>query len=204
MGQTNGASSGCLVGSLDFSHPYFKTRGVHAETARAFEVGFSLATGPLGGRIVIPIGNARGEVVAYAGRALRDTDEPKYAVVPADFRKEVELYNLHRALAARDETRISRVAVVEGFFGCLRVHQAGFPCAVALMGSPLSEGQEVRLVENFEQVLLMLDGDDEGWQATQDCVRRLACQVFVKAVVLPSGKGPDQLSDDELRLVLSR
>jgi len=87
-------------------------------------------------RVVIPIRNLYGQLVAYAGRALDDRP-PKYKL-PAGFRKALELFNLQRALAAGGKT----VIVVEGYFDCMLVHQAGFPWVVALMGCSLSVTQE--------------------------------------------------------------
>src|SRR5437867_2162506 len=106
------------------------------------------------GRVVIPIHNDHGEIVAYAGRAI-DKTEPKYRL-PSGFKKSMMLYNLHRALTVGEK----RVIVVEGFMDTLKVHQAGFPCVVALMGSWLSDVQAEFLVSHFDQVLVMLDGDE--------------------------------------------
>src|SRR5436190_21239250 len=79
---------------VDPTHEYLRQRGIDEETARNFGVGFFPGRGTMSGRIVIPIHNERGELVAYAGRAI-DGSEPKYKV-PAGFRKSMELFNLHR------------------------------------------------------------------------------------------------------------
>src|ERR1051325_9302875 len=99
------------------------------------------------GRVVIPIHNQAGELVAYAGRAV-DNSEPRYKL-PAGFRKSMELYNLHRAFATGERGLI----VVEGFFDAMKVHQAGYPFVVALMGCQVSEEQERLLVANADMVL---------------------------------------------------
>jgi DNA primase len=72
--------------------------------------------------------NSTGELVAYARRAVSDA-RPKYKL-PVGFRKSLKVYNFHRAAIDGGD----RVIVVEGYFDCLRVHQAGFPHLVALMG----------------------------------------------------------------------
>ena len=77
----------------------------------------------MSGRVVIPIHSEGGELVAYAGRAV-DAAEPKYKL-PAGFKKSAEVFNLHR-LIALSETARERVVVCEGFFDCMKVHQAGF------------------------------------------------------------------------------
>ena len=134
--------------------------------------------------------------MAYAGRSI-DGSEPRYKL-PGGFHKSLELFNLHRASVGE---YAGAVLVVEGFFDCIKVHQAGFSC-VALMGSSLSGEQEKLLAANFPAVVLLLDGDEAGRQGTEDCLRRLVGQVFVKAIALPDGKQPDQLTPDELRQVL--
>ena len=67
----------------------------------------------------------------------RRTAEPKYKL-PAGFHKSREPFNVHRAVATGSKT----VIMVEGYFDCLHVHQAGFPAVVALMGASLSAQQE--------------------------------------------------------------
>ena len=147
----------------------------------------------MSGRIVIPIRNANGEIVAYAGRAL-DGRSPKYKL-PAGFRKAWELFNIQRAVATSSQT----VIVVEGYFDCVRVHQAGFPFVVALMGSSLSASQERVLAERFEQVFLMLDGDAAGCAASRVISTRLSWTCSVAVVNVPEGAQPDQLSPTVIR-----
>lgn len=181
---------------VDGSHPYLVQRGIDRDTAVEFGVGFYAAEGLLRGRIVIPIGNERGEIVAYAGRAV-DSTPPKYKLPPG-FRKGRELFNLHRAAATGSHT----VIVVEGYFDCLRVHQAGFPSVVALMGCALSSEQESKLVDRFARVILLLDGDQAGRAATQAIRARLSEKCSVAAVLVPSGSQPDQLSAAAIRQLL--
>ena len=66
---------------------------------------------------------------------------------------------------------------MEGFFDCLRVHQAGYRNVVALMGVSLSEVQEQLLLERFQQLVLMLDGDEAGRRASQQLAARLGRKV---------------------------
>ena len=180
--------------NVDYLHPYLTERGVSRETAELFGAGFFSGRGLMSGRIVIPIHNERGELVAYAGRAI-DGSEPRYKL-PEGFHKSLELFNLHRTGEA------DTVIVVEGFFDCMKVHQAGYPC-VALMGCSLSETQE-DLLRGFGGAVLLLDGDEAGRRATDECLLRLGRCMWVKAVVVPSGKQPDQLSDDELHDLLKK
>jgi DNA primase len=68
------------------------------------------------------------------------------------------LFNFHRA-AALDQTS---AVVMEGYFNFLEVHQTGFPCVVALMGTALFPVTKALLLGRFERVILVLDGDDTG------------------------------------------
>jgi DNA primase len=180
--------------NVDHNHAYFKERGVSHETCEKFGVGFFPGKGSMHGRVVIPIHNATGELVAYAGRAI-DQSEPRYRF-PTGFHKSLEVFNLHRV-----KGDLSAV-LVEGFFDCMRVTQAGFPC-VALMGSTMSGAQEQLLAEKFSNIVVMLDGDQAGRDATRIISDRLQQMVFrVETVELPDGVQPDQLSDAELRAAL--
>jgi DNA primase len=182
---------------VDGKHPYLRSRGIKEETAREFGVGFFPGKGSMSGRVVIPIHNERGELVAYAGRSI-DNTEPKYKL-PAGFHKSVELFNLHRLLA--QDSRQDLVIIVEGFFDTLKVHQAGIRNVVGLMGSALSEHQE-KLLCSFKSVVLFLDGDEVGREAAKIISGRLVHSHFVKVISLPEGKQPDRLSSEEIRTVL--
>ena len=70
------------------------------------------------------------------------------------------------------------------------------------MGSTLSVEQEKLLVENFDSVILLLDGDEAGRTATSELALRLVRKVFVRVVDVPEGKQPDQLSSKELQKLL--
>jgi DNA primase len=182
---------------LDRNHPYLAQRGIDPATAREFGVGLYPGPGLMRGRIVIPIRNVHGQLVAYAGRAP-DGQSPKYKL-PAGFRKALELFNLPRALATGGQT----VILVEGYFDCIRVHQAGFPWVVALMGSSLSASQESALLRHFDRMVLMLDGDAAGRAASETIAARLSGRCQVQLVPVPDGSQPDQLSCSAIRRLLA-
>ena len=183
---------------VDPSHRYLVERGIDRATAVEFGVGFYGGPGLLSGRVVIPIRNAGGQRVAYAGRAV-DGRAPKYKV-PAGFRKAWELFNLDRAAATGNKS----VIVVEGYFDCLRVHRAGLPWVVALMGSCLSAEQENALLERFNRVILLLDGDAAGRAASPVIAARLSGRCLAEVVHLPDGAQPDQLSLTAIQQLLGR
>ena len=140
-------------------HPYLEQRAVDPSTAAWFGIGYYAGSGFLRHRVVFPIHDSEGQLVAYAGRSI-DGSEPRY-LFPPNFRKSQVVFNLPRAVGETARWAI----VVEGFFDCLRVHQAGFRNVVALMGVSLSEVQEQLLLERFQQLVLMLDGDEAGRRA---------------------------------------
>jgi DNA primase len=176
--------------NIDHAHPYLRERGVSEEIAQKFGVGFFPGKGSMHDRIVIPIHNSKGELVAYAGRSI-DGSDPRYKF-PSGFHKSIELYNVHRV---REEVS---VVLVEGFFDCMKVSQGGFPC-VALMGSTMSDAQEELIREHFAHVVVMLDGDEAGRGASEGIADRLRSIIYqVDVVTLANARQPDELSTEEL------
>lgn len=113
------------------------------------------------------------------------------------------VFNLHRA---REVAKEKGLILVEGFFGCMKVWQAGFKNVVALMGSSLSEEQENLIVDavgSQGKVVLLFDGDKAGQECKDAVLTRLVTQVYVKVVNLPEGKQPDNLSNEEIKEFLS-
>jgi DNA primase len=179
-------------------HPYLEERAVDPDTAAWFGVGYYAGGGMLRNRMVFPIHDHEGQLVAYAGRSL-DGSEPRY-LFPPGFPKSQVVFNLHRAVWESTKYAL----VVEGFFDCLRVHQAGYRNVVALLGVSLSEMQEKLLLERFPRLVLMLDGDEAGQRASQQLAARLHGRVSLSIVKAPSGRQPDQLSNEEIGRIVSR
>jgi 5S rRNA maturation endonuclease (ribonuclease M5) len=179
-------------------HPYLEQRGIQQQTAAWFGAGYYGGSGFLRGRMVFPIHDERGELVGYAGRTL-DGHEPRY-LFPPGFRKSQVVFNLHRAV--KSAARRGGVAiVVEGFFDCLKVHQAGYGNVVALMGASVSDRQSELLDTYFRELVVMLDGDEAGRRAS----RVLAAQWPAAYMAwVPAGWQPDQLSSEEIERILRR
>jgi DNA primase len=165
-------------------------RGLSRETAHQFGTGYYRGPGIMSGRLAIPIHDEAGRLVAYCGRSVSGGD-PRYRFPPG-FRKSAVLFNFHRAAALADE-----VVVVEGFFDAMRVHQAGCPSVVALMGAVLSQHQENLLVQRFRSIRLMLDGDQAGRAASHLIAQRLAGPCQVRQVRVEPGRQPDEMSDED-------
>ena len=183
---------------LTEQHPYLVARGVDEATAARFGMGYYGGPGFLSGRIAIPIHNAAGKLVAYAGRSV-DVSEPKY-LFPPGFRKSAELFNLHRVSLNPSQELI----VVEGFFDCIRVHQAGFSNVVALMGCTMSREQAKRLCAACSRAVLFLDGDPAGRQALSAISSVLGGEgLEVRKVCLPDGWQPDSMHAHDIQGLLS-
>lgn len=188
---------------LQRDHPYLAERGLTLETIVDFGVGFC-TKGMMEGRIAIPIHNPEGQVVAYAGRCLGEPkgDTAKYKLPPG-FRKSLELFNLDRALKEPVEAPL---VVVEGFFGCMKLHQCGCRKVVALMGSTLSVAQEELLrshTDRYRYVILLLDEDEAGRAGRENMAARLARFVFVKIHVFgEEGQQPENLSAEEAQQLI--
>jgi DNA primase len=202
----NGAPNAPLkfrLDKLERSHPYLAERGLTLETIIDFGVGYC-AKGMMAERIAIPIQNPEGNVVAYAGRFPGEPDEgtPKYKL-PQGFRKSLELFNIDRAIK---EPAGKPLVIVEGFFGCMKLHQSGYRKAVALMGSTMSAMQEklIRLHTNGQsRVIVMLDEDEAGSAGREDIACRLSKFCFVKVHAFDKpGTQPENLSADEVNQIL--
>ena len=166
---------------LERTHPYLtEQRGLTPETIVDFGIGFC-SKGMMADRIAIPIHNAKGEVVAYAGRFVGEPPEgtPKYKL-PAGFRKSQELFNIDRAVK---EPADLPLVIVEGFFDAMKLHQHGCRKVVALMGSTLSAAQEELIrqhTNSHSHVIVMLDENDAGKAGREDIACRLSKFCFIR------------------------
>jgi len=185
--------------NLNADHPYLVERGLTIPTIQSFGLGHC-TRGLMRGRIAIPIHDEHGDLVAYAGRAVDDRlaeEKGKYRL-PDGFKKSAVLFNLHRA----KEHASRGLIVVEGFFDCFRVHQAGFPNVVALMGSALSDDQERLLIEHTDRLDLMFDGDDAGTKCLREFYGRLRQRLYLREIRLDAGEQPDSLTEERIRKLL--
>ncbi|MDX3899846.1 MAG: DNA primase [Sphingobium sp.] len=148
------------------------------------------------GRLMIPIRDARGRVIAFGGRIL-GAGEPKYLNSPDTplFDKGRTLYNLDRASPA--SRKAGRVIVVEGYMDVIALDQAGFGEAVAPLGTALTEHQIERLWKMAEVPILCFDGDAAGQKAAIRAATRALPLLHpghsLAFATLPAGQDPDDL-----------
>jgi len=150
------------------------------------------------GRVMLPIQDARGRVIAFGGRILDKREGvAKYLNSPDTdlFDKGRTLYNLHRAAPAARQS--GRVVVVEGYMDVIALAQAGIADAVAPLGTALTEMQLEMLWRMVEVPVLCFDGDAAGQRAAMRAIARalplLGPMRSLAIVRLPAGLDPDDL-----------
>jgi DNA primase len=146
---------------------------------------------------MFPIGDLKGRVIAFGGRALDAAAPAKYLNSPETplFHKGAVLYNAHRARAAAHDT--SQLLVVEGYMDVIALTQAGFPQAVAPLGTALTEDQLKLLWRMVPEPILTFDGDAAGrraaFRAVETALPLLRPGTSVRFAFLPDGSDPDDL-----------
>ncbi|MDG2002629.1 MAG: DNA primase [Novosphingobium sp.] len=151
------------------------------------------------GRLMLPIEDARGRVIAFGGRILDagNSQAPKYLNSPDTplFDKGRTLYNLHRAAPLARQS--GRLIVVEGYMDVIALAAAGIGDCVAPLGTALTEQQIELLWRHVESPILCFDGDAAGQRAAMRAVGRalplLRPSHSLKIVQLPAGLDPDDL-----------
>jgi DNA primase len=149
---------------------------------------------------VFPLFDHDDILVGYGSRAL-DESEPRYLFPSNDkgFYKSHIVFHLSAVTAQHERA----VVVVEGLFDCMKVTQAGFP-AVAILGCDLSARQAELLCTHFERIMLFLDGDEAGRAGADQALVEIGRRGrYVRAVVVPDGGQPDELSEDEIKALLT-
>ena len=148
-------------------------------------------------RVMFPIADFRGRLIAFGGRALASDAQAKYLNSPETplFHKGGNLYNGAAARAALHEG--AQLIVVEGYVDVIAMVTAGFPATVAPLGTALTEDQLGLLWKMADEPLLCFDGDKAGQRAAYRAVDlalpRLRPGKSVRFALLPEGQDPDDL-----------
>lgn len=147
-------------------------------------------------RIMFPIHDRRGRVIAFGGRAIGD-DGPKYLNSPETelFHKGRELYGLF--LARKRSGKLDTLLVVEGYMDVVALAQFGIDNAVATLGTATTPDQASLLLRAADTVVYCFDGDEAGrkaaWKALQATLPRLGGGKQARFLFLPEGEDPDSL-----------
>lgn len=152
------------------------------------------------GRVMFPIFNPSGEVIAFSGRILKDTpNAPKYLNSPETllFVKSETLYGLDKAkMAIRKK---DYAILVEGQMDLLVAHQAGFDNTVASSGTAFTETHLVKLQKLSNRLMLAFDADKAGFTAAlKSATLALALGMEVKVVGMPKGTDPAELIQTDI------
>ncbi len=147
-------------------------------------------------RVIFPIRDFRGRVIAFGGRVLDDS-KPKYLNSPesAVFHKGEELYGFYESRQAKQA--LTRIMVVEGYLDVIAVHQAGLPFAAATLGTATSTTHVERVFRSVPDIVFCFDGDNAGrkaaWRALESALPALKEGVSASFLFLPDGQDPDSL-----------
>jgi DNA primase len=212
---------------------YLRARGITAETAQKFRLGWALPSGDallkklqqagyqpsdgveagvlrerngrfsdlLRGRLTFPICSGQGKVIAFGGRLIEsspDSKAPKYLNTPETelYQKREHLYGLsvHRG----EISRANEALVMEGYLDVIAVSQAGFPLAVASLGTALTEEQCRLLARYARKVHLFYDADRAGRSATEKAIELFEnTGLLVHIGQMEQGQDPDSLIKEQ-------
>ena len=158
-------------------------------------------------RLMFPIIDIRGNVIGFGGRIMnnKDPNAAKYLNSPETliFNKRKNLFGLNYA----KKSKLGYLILVEGYMDAIALHQYGFDCAVASLGTSLTEEHAVLISRYVEQVVLIYDGDEAGQRATRRAIPILEkAGIRVKVLQMKDAKDPDEylkkFGADKFRLLL--
>jgi DNA primase len=196
---------------LNRNHPYLLGRGFTPMTIEHFGLGFC-SRGMLKDRIAIPLMDAAGKLVGYAGRVVDDSmiaeDNPRYRF-PGARTKDGKLFEFQKTLFVYNGFRfkgpIDDLVVVESFTSVWWLTQNGFSDVVATMGADCSEKQAeiiISLVRPDGRIWVLSDGDPAGDRHALSVLTRVSQQRFTRWVKLGEGRQPTNLTGDEIKACL--
>ncbi|MGH8051256.1 MAG: DNA primase [Arenimonas sp.] len=152
-------------------------------------------------RVMFPIHDRRGRVIAFGGRVLEKEDGPKYLNSPETvlFHKGRELYGLWQVRQAN--AKIPRLIVVEGYMDVVALFQFGVTQAVATLGTATTPDHAELLFRNAADVYFCFDGDRAGrgaaWKAVESILPRMKDGRQAYFLFLPDGEDPDSIVRQE-------
>ena len=208
---------------------YLKSRGVDGQTCKTFQIGYAedrwdgisrrfpeqqqaldrcgmlshsnhKSYDKFRNRLMFPIHDRRGRVIAFGGRAVDADQQPKYLNSPETdlFHKGRELYGYH---LARKHSKEDVVIVVEGYMDVVALHQHGIKNAVATLGTATSKDHIALLFKTWPKVLFCFDGDRAGQKAAEKALLT-ALPLYlddkiIEFLFLPDGQDPDSFVNEQ-------
>lgn len=219
------------IGQADLVQTYLKKRKLSAEVIETFNIGYAPnAWGQLlnrfrqnsadlqltgmclksqhgkiydrfRNRLMFPLRDVRGRVIAFGGRALVETDTPKYLNSPETpiFHKSQALYGLYEACQANK--KLESLIVVEGYLDVISLFQHGFTATVATMGTAITQQHLQQLLRYCQQIIFCFDGDKAGYKAAQKAMNIslpiMRDGVSMHFLLLPEGQDPDSFIQNQ-------
>ena len=155
-------------------------------------------------RLMFPIIDVRGNVIGFGGRVMDDST-PKYLNSP-----ETLIFNKRRDLFAMNfvkKSKLGYIILTEGYMDAIALHQYGFDCAVASLGTSLTQEHADMLSKYTDEIVLTYDGDAAGQNATQRAIPMLEkTGLHVRVLRMRDAKDPDEylkkFGADRFRLLL--
>ena len=207
---------------------HIEERLFNVDIVNQFDIGFcpvcsNYSFDLINGRLIVPIYDVYGEFIAFAGRRLEyyGTNVKNYYQketsllnglekylkwktskwINTPYKKSDHLFNLNNAKRTIFETGLC--IIVEGYFDVMYLTQMGFKNVVALCGTSLTDRQCELIFRYCNKVLMILDGDDAGKNATVKAVYKARSKnLFANVVQLPDSTDPDQLDREILAKIL--
>lgn len=200
---------------------YLKNRGISGETARDYLIGYApqgwnnlkgdqkqlVDSGMLvekdngqhydrfRHRLMFPIRDRRGRVIAFGGRVIDPEDNPKYLNSPESplFHKSDEIYGLYELKKA--VTNIEQIFITEGYMDVVALAEHGVRTAVATLGTAINNRQIETLFRSCKNLVFCFDGDAAGkkaaWRSLEQCLESLKEGRLARFLFLPEGQDPD-------------
>ncbi len=200
---------------------YLKNRGISGRTAKTYGIGYApegwtnldgnvkllVDTGMLvqkeagkqydrfRHRLMFPIRDRRGRVIAFGGRVINPEDNPKYLNSPESplFHKSDEIYGLFEMKKA--VTNIDRIYITEGYMDVVALAEHGVATSVATLGTAINNRQIETLFRLCKQLVFCFDGDAAGkkaaWRSLEQCLASLKEGRLARFLFLPEGQDPD-------------
>jgi DNA primase len=215
----------CELRKSKLAIDYLKSRGITGEMAKRFGIGFAPAgwdnltqqikSSPsllitagmviekenkrcydrFRNRIIFPIRDIRGRVIAFGGRVLSSQDSPKYLNSPETpiFHKSHELYGFYEMRQLNRQ--LSRIVIVEGYLDVIALSQYDVTYSVATLGTATSSKHLQRLLQQTSEIIFCFDGDKAGkkaaWRALETALPLMHDGVKITFIFLPENEDPD-------------
>ena len=152
-------------------------------------------------RIIFPIKNSVGNIIAFGGRTLDKSENAKYINSPESkvFYKSSELYGLYES--KQNINKLDKIIVVEGYTDVIALHKNKFNNSVATLGTAFTKYHISKLLRYSKNIVFCFDGDTAGktagWKALNNCLTEIRDKITISFSFINDDKDPDQLCNDE-------